>query len=69
MSLAAAAAGRVRRGARRAAEALALALVFAGASALSHSCLVLGEDGDPSCLPASFRPQSSGERLPAGRSG
>jgi hypothetical protein len=32
-------------------EALALAIIFAGASALSHSCLILGEDGDPSCLP------------------
>jgi drug/metabolite transporter (DMT)-like permease len=33
-------------------EALALAIVFAGASALSHSCLILGEDGNPPCLPA-----------------
>ena len=32
-------------------EALALAVVFAGASALSHSCLIVGEDGNPSCLP------------------
>jgi hypothetical protein len=35
-------------------EALALAVVFAGASALSHSCLILGADGDPSCLPDEF---------------
>ena len=35
-------------------EALALAVVFAGASALSHSCLILGEDGNPSCLPDGF---------------
>ena len=35
-------------------EALALAVVFAGASALSHSCLILGEDGNPSCLPDEF---------------
>ena len=35
-------------------EALALAAVFAGASALSHSCLILGEDGNPSCLPDEF---------------
>jgi hypothetical protein len=30
-------------------EALALGLVFAGAWTLSHSCLIRGEDGDPSC--------------------
>jgi hypothetical protein len=36
-------------------EALALALVIAGASALSHSCFILGEAGDPSCLPAGFQ--------------
>jgi len=35
-------------------EALALAVVFAGASALSHSCLILGADGNPSCLPDEF---------------
>jgi drug/metabolite transporter (DMT)-like permease len=35
-------------------EALALAVVFTGASALSHSCLILGEDGNPSCLPDEF---------------
>ncbi len=33
-------------------EALTLAVVIAGASVLSHSCLVAGEDGSPSCLPA-----------------
>ena len=32
-------------------EALALALVIAGASVLSRSCFILGEVGDPSCLP------------------
>jgi drug/metabolite transporter (DMT)-like permease len=32
-------------------EALALAIVIAGASALSHSCFIRGEAGDPSCLP------------------
>jgi drug/metabolite transporter (DMT)-like permease len=37
-----------------ASEALALAVVFAGASALSHSCLILGEDGNPACLPDEF---------------
>jgi hypothetical protein len=35
-------------------EALALAIVFAGASALSHSCLILGADGNPACLPDEF---------------
>jgi hypothetical protein len=39
-------------------EALALAVVFAGASALSHSCLILGEDGNPSCLPDGFLAQA-----------
>jgi len=33
-------------------EALGLALVVAGASALSRSCFILGEVGDPSCVPA-----------------
>ena len=32
-------------------EAASLALVVAGAVALSHSCFVLGEVGDPKCLP------------------
>jgi drug/metabolite transporter (DMT)-like permease len=35
-------------------EALALGLVITGAIALSRSCLILGELGDPSCLPAEF---------------
>ncbi len=33
-------------------EALTLAVVMAGASVLGHSCLIVGEDGSPSCLPA-----------------
>jgi drug/metabolite transporter (DMT)-like permease len=33
-------------------EALALALVVAGAATISHSCFIRGEVGDPSCLPA-----------------
>jgi drug/metabolite transporter (DMT)-like permease len=37
------------------AEALALAIVVAGAFTLSHSCLIVGEDGRPSCLPAAER--------------
>jgi drug/metabolite transporter (DMT)-like permease len=36
-------------------EALALAIIFAGATALSHSCLILGADGDPSCLPGGYQ--------------
>jgi hypothetical protein len=32
-------------------EALALAVVLSGASILSHSCLIQGADGKPSCLP------------------
>jgi drug/metabolite transporter (DMT)-like permease len=45
-------------------EALALALVIAGVSGLSRSCFVLGEFGDPSCLPAGFQAQARGKRLP-----
>jgi hypothetical protein len=44
-------------------EALALAVVFAGASALSHSCLILGEDGHPSCLPDEFAAPAQRKRL------
>ena len=44
-------------------EALALAIVIAGASALSRSCLILGEDGHPSCLPPEYQPQARRERL------
>jgi drug/metabolite transporter (DMT)-like permease len=43
-------------------EALALALLVAGASGLSRSCFILGEFGDPSCLPAGF--QARRKRLP-----
>ena len=45
-------------------EALALALVIAGAWGLSHSCFILGEFGDPSCLPAGFQAQARGKKLP-----
>ena len=44
-------------------EALALALVIAGAWGLSRSCFILGEFGDPSCLPAGFQAQARGQRL------
>ena len=46
-------------------EALALAVVFAGASALSHSCLILGEDGNPSCLPGGFAAPAQRKQLGA----
>jgi drug/metabolite transporter (DMT)-like permease len=36
-------------------EAFALLLVIGGAVALSRSCFILGERGDPSCLPAEFK--------------
>jgi drug/metabolite transporter (DMT)-like permease len=45
-------------------EALALALVIAGASGLSHSCFILGEFGDPSCLPAGFQARARAKRIP-----
>jgi hypothetical protein len=44
-------------------EALALAIVMAGATVLSHSCLILGVDGDPSCLPVEYRAQGHREQL------
>jgi drug/metabolite transporter (DMT)-like permease len=40
-------------------EALALALVVLGAATLSRSCFILGELGDPSCLPAKIRAQAA----------
>jgi hypothetical protein len=45
-------------------EALALAIVIAGASILSHSCLILGEDekSPVRCLPPGYRAQASGGR-------
>jgi drug/metabolite transporter (DMT)-like permease len=46
-------------------EALALAVVFAGASALSHSCLILGEDGNLSCLPDEFAAPARRKQLGA----
>jgi len=36
-------------------EALALGLVAGGAAVLSRSCFILGELGDPSCLPPKIR--------------
>jgi hypothetical protein len=45
-------------------EALALAVVIAGATILSHSCLILGEDekSPVRCLPSGFRTKASGGR-------
>jgi hypothetical protein len=45
-------------------EALSLALVVAGAVALSHSCFILGEIGDPSCLPAGAQLKGQRTQLP-----
>jgi hypothetical protein len=44
-------------------EAASLALVVAGAVALSHSCFILGEVGDPSCLPAGAKVLGQGRQL------
>ena len=46
-------------------EAVALAVVIAGAWILSHSCLILGEDekSPVRCLPSGFRAQASAGRL------
>jgi hypothetical protein len=44
-------------------EALALGIIFAGASALSHSCLILGEDGYPPCLPGQYQEQAHRNQL------
>jgi drug/metabolite transporter (DMT)-like permease len=47
-----------------AAEAASLGLVVAGAVALSHSCFILGEVGDPECLPPQSLPGGQGKKLP-----
>jgi drug/metabolite transporter (DMT)-like permease len=44
-------------------EAIALAIVIASATALSHSCLIRGADGDPSCLPCEEKQAVSQEEL------
>ena len=48
-------------------EALALALVVAGAATLSHSCFIRGELGDPSCLPAGIRTRAASRQREASR--
>ena len=46
-------------------EALALALVIAGAAAISRSCFILGEVGDPSCLqPEDVQARGQRKQLP-----
>jgi hypothetical protein len=46
-------------------EALALALVIGGAAAISHSCFILGEVGDPSCLqPDEVQARGQRKQLP-----
>jgi hypothetical protein len=49
-------------------EALALTVVIAGASILSHSCLILGEDEQSPvrCAPSGFPAPASGKRLELG---
>jgi drug/metabolite transporter (DMT)-like permease len=44
-------------------EALALAIIFAGAWALSHSCLILGEEGYAPCLPDQYQVPAQREQL------
>lgn len=46
-------------------EVLALALVAAGASVLSRSCFILGEVGDPSCLPPRAQAPAASHQPPA----
>jgi len=45
-------------------EALGLALVIGGAVALSRSCFILGEVGDPRCLPPELQAQGRRNQLP-----
>src|ERR1700751_5904597 len=46
-------------------EALALALVIAGAATIRHSCFIRGAPGDPSCLPASIRTRAASRQREA----
>jgi drug/metabolite transporter (DMT)-like permease len=45
-------------------EALALGIIFAGAWTLSHSCLILGEEGYAPCLPDQYQVPAQREQLP-----
>src|ERR1700739_187514 len=44
-------------------EVASLALVVAGAVALSHSCFILGEVGNPECLPPATLVRGQGKQL------
>jgi drug/metabolite transporter (DMT)-like permease len=44
-------------------EALALAIIFAGAWTLSHSCLILGEEGYAPCLADQYQVPAQREQL------
>lgn len=44
-------------------EAIALALVIAGAAGLSRSCFILGELGAPECLPGGSEAGARGKRI------
>jgi hypothetical protein len=44
-------------------EALALAIIVAGAWTISHSCLILGEDGHAPCLPDRYQVPAQREQL------
>jgi hypothetical protein len=44
-------------------EALALAIIFAGAWALSHSCLILGEEGYAPCLADEYQVPAQREQV------
>jgi len=48
-------------------EALAVALVVAGAATLSRSCFIRGELADPSCLPAGIQAQVASRQRAASR--
>jgi hypothetical protein len=44
-------------------EALALAIIVAGAWTISHSCLILGEDGYAPCLPDRYQVPAQRKQL------
>jgi drug/metabolite transporter (DMT)-like permease len=50
-------------------EAFALLLVVVGAMALSRSCFILGERGDPSCLPEQFQAEVRDQAAPRAATG
>ncbi len=50
-------------------EAFALLLVIGGAMALSRSCFILGERGDPSCLPVESQARVRDQETPRAATG